>query len=251
MPTAVNHPFRSSDLCWEQCARLLLTLPIEDTLVLQETVQTIVHNLQQHPDEDKYSRLKLSNAALQRRLFAKAGGLEVLVSMGFVLDCEQRGTEKVLIFPLLPRLEHARADIFRRLDLALDWLADTVAMCVRIVEQKSKQVVESQAVDDDDKHPVYSDRQAINRGRASTQHSVAVTAAQHTRPTAEAALEARRESLRFDQQEDFQSTNIVCPAEVLIQLQWSTGKRVTGGFMLGDELDQVMRFARSYYTNDR
>lgn len=164
-------PFRKFELCKDKCARLLLTLPFAEVDALKTTISVILQNIRKHQNEEKYRRLKPTNANLQTKVFSKAGAVEVLLSLGFQWEKEEEEEEEqqLMVFPEAQPLHISQC-------------------CLRDIMEKYELLALSS-------------------------------------PT-----------LR---------------AQALIMLQLPTGKKITGGFMLKEDLRQIFRFACSYFETDR
>ncbi len=284
MPSSVSLPFRSSDLCWEQCARLLMTLPIEDICQLRTTLNLVMQNIQNHPNDEKYRRLKASNPNLQRKIFSQPGGTEILLSLGFIWEIQESTKEKVLIYPLLPGREQAESDAMRRIVACQEWLTNTVETCEQIVRIKAPYFVDSSKIyvaGEEDEGDGYELKKKdkeyltltghahrVTKGELSIEHNAEIERQQrreiailrndghHVKADARERQLSQLQHINNGLQEekstgDFVALSSTCPADTLIQLQLPTGKRVTGGFLLGDELLQVYRFACSYFEDIR
>ena len=83
------------DLAWLQCTHLLLTNSIPALHELYDIIHTILTNIiqsstSQQMIDPKFLRLKPSNKTLQKKLFSKAGGEEIIKLCGF--DVENTST---------------------------------------------------------------------------------------------------------------------------------------------------------------
>ena len=63
-----------------------------------QTLISIAENIIHKPKEEKFRRLKLGNAALQRKLLGLPGGLAALVALGFA-EAEHEGEAVLLATP--------------------------------------------------------------------------------------------------------------------------------------------------------
>jgi hypothetical protein len=270
MPSTVSLPFRSSDLCWEQCARFLLTLSLEESQQLRTTINLILQNIVNHVHEEKYRRLKTSNASLQRKVFSHPGGTEILLSLGFVWQFDEEAKEKILVFPMLPAQEHEGSDALQRIHACRHWLQNTIETCERIVMMKRANVVDAKDIyvagEEEDGAGAFTsstERHRLQSIRTTGDMSLERESIEERRRQHELAmlradghhLKANARERQAQQQSSgdylFVPLTASCPADALIMLQLPTGRKVTGGFMLGDELLQVYRFACSFFDDDR
>jgi hypothetical protein len=110
---------------WEKVARLLAVNTRPDLNELSKTVERIIVNLLENPSEDKYRRIKTTNAVMKARVMSKNGALELLTGLGFNPGVDDSG-EKFFEFPQLdPNMSKSTIAV-TSLKENLDWLKETV-----------------------------------------------------------------------------------------------------------------------------
>ena len=60
-------------------------------------VVKIIDNVVANPDDPKYRKMKLSNAAIKRKIVETAGGLELMRALGFKRDADDKGYELLVL----------------------------------------------------------------------------------------------------------------------------------------------------------
>jgi hypothetical protein len=211
MTSAVPVVERSSDLAWEQCARLLFVLTSEELMNLQTTVNTIIGNILQNPQEIKFSRLRCTNSRLQKDILSKNGGLELLLAIGFQMEYDEIIAEKFLQFPIMKLLApRATTDITTT--------ASAPLLPTTLVEMNDI--------------PEYVD--------------ILQAAGKWLENTINMALDC----IALKQEHNI-TLLLDIPAHHIIQLQLPAQKIVYGGFLTGDYLLDVYQFALSFFHENR
>ena len=123
----------SSSSNWEKCARTLSLNTREELLDLRVLLQTLCSNIVSNPGDNKYRTIKLNNKTLEKRLLNRKGGLEFLAAAGF----------KTIVIDAIRCLQllHEEEEIAIKLveiDDALDWLGDTVDICLAIANSSER-----------------------------------------------------------------------------------------------------------------
>mmetsp|Transcript_46180 Transcript_46180/g.139999 ORF Transcript_46180/g.139999 Transcript_46180/m.139999 type:complete len:461 (-) Transcript_46180:44-1426(-) len=82
-----------------------------------QTLDKILSNIESHPMEEKYRRVKRGNAAFQRRLGGIPGGHDAMLAAGFSVEHEGEGDSRVEMYKIVPsadawpKLVEARAKV--------------------------------------------------------------------------------------------------------------------------------------------
>ncbi|KAA8493058.1 Thioredoxin H2-1 [Porphyridium purpureum] len=87
--------------------------------VAAETLITFVRNVETNPGEPKFRRIKLSNAAFQRRLAHRAGGIECVRAFGFEESLDPETNERVLVMPEASARNPELGTVRRQLEAAV------------------------------------------------------------------------------------------------------------------------------------
>jgi len=68
--------------------KLRINVTPEAYAVALKTLLTFVKNVENHPQDDKYRKIQMSNTAFQKRLASHPGGLECVQAIGFAMNEE-------------------------------------------------------------------------------------------------------------------------------------------------------------------
>jgi hypothetical protein len=125
------------ELVWMQCARLLLTLPLDELDDLLHYLNKIFTNILSNPGDEKYSLLKSTNAHVQQHLFAHNGGVELLQAVGFAwtIFAYPDGSDcKVLRLPIA--YAQNPAPFVQQVQACVRWLQSTADTCRQLYTAK-------------------------------------------------------------------------------------------------------------------
>lgn len=81
---------------WEKCARQLTLNSVKVLEDFLDIATTVLTNIIEHPDDEKYRMLKLANKAIASRVLPVKGGLNFFFAVGFVRSTKPSG-EKIIV----------------------------------------------------------------------------------------------------------------------------------------------------------